>query len=106
MVREKTKVVNIRGMPEFGKGKGEVYIGDATRSGRKRSIWHNPYHRLIRTHGREKVIEMYREYIKTRPDLLNRLDELKGKTLGCWCRPLPCHGDVLVELIEKGEKGR
>jgi hypothetical protein len=49
---------------------------------------------------------MYREYIKTRPDLLNRLDELKGKTLGCWCRPLPCHGDVLVELIEKGEKGR
>lgn len=26
--------------------------------------------------------------------------KLKDKVLGCWCKPLSCHGDVLVELIE------
>jgi hypothetical protein len=27
------------------------------------------------------------------------LDELEGKTLGCFCKPEPCHGDVLLELL-------
>jgi len=27
------------------------------------------------------------------------LHELKGKRLGCFCKPKLCHGDVLVELI-------
>ena len=25
---------------------------------------------------------------------------LRGKRLGCVCKPKACHGDVLVELIE------
>ena len=25
---------------------------------------------------------------------------MKGKNLGCWCNPEPCHGDVLLELID------
>lgn len=29
------------------------------------------------------------------------LDELKGKTLGCWCKPECCHGDVLINLLKK-----
>ena len=28
-------------------------------------------------------------------------DELKGKTLGCFCKPKSCHGDVLVELANE-----
>ena len=31
--------------------------------------------------------------------LVAALPELKDKVLGCWCNPLPCHGDVLVELV-------
>jgi len=27
------------------------------------------------------------------------MDELKGKTLGLWCKPKQCHGDVLLELL-------
>lgn len=27
------------------------------------------------------------------------LEKLRGKTLGCWCSPLACHADVLVELL-------
>ena len=32
---------------------------------------------------------------------MNDLHELKDKVLGCWCKPLSCHGDILVELIKK-----
>jgi len=33
--------------------------------------------------------------------LLQDLGELKGKDLVCWCSPLPCHGDILLELANK-----
>lgn len=29
-----------------------------------------------------------------------RVCELKGKRLGCFCKPGPCHGDVIVEWLE------
>ena len=35
-------------------------------------------------------------HLPSRPDLLARLGELRGKALGCWCAPLACHGDVLA----------
>ncbi len=68
----------------------DVYIG-------RPSKWGNPF--LIGRDGtREEVIEKYREWIQTQPQLLADLHELKGKVLGCWCAPLACHGDVLTEL--------
>jgi hypothetical protein len=27
--------------------------------------------------------------------------ELKGKVLGCWCKPLDCHGDILKAVAEE-----
>ena len=81
----------------------EVYIGDADRFHReiKRSKWYNPYHRYIKKWGREKVVEKYREYIMNKPELLKLIPiELKDKTLGCWCKPELCHGDVLAELAD------
>lgn len=50
---------------------------------------------------REEAVEKYREWILNQPELLSSLHELDGKTLGCWCKPKSCHGDILVELIEK-----
>jgi hypothetical protein len=35
------------------------------------------------------------------PELVAALPELVGKFLVCHCTPLPCHGDVLVRLLEK-----
>ena len=26
---------------------------------------------------------------------------LKGKVLGCWCKPGPCHGDVLARIANE-----
>ena len=34
------------------------------------------------------------------PGLLANIHELKGKTLGCFCKPDPCHGDVLARLAD------
>jgi len=70
-----------------------VYIG-------RPSKWGNPF--SIGIDGtREEVVAKYREWIMEQPDLLNSLPELKGKNLVCWCAPLACHGDVLLELANK-----
>lgn len=66
----------------------------------RRSKWGNPF-KIGPGWEREKVIRMYREYILHCPVLLADLPELRGKRLGCWCAPLPCHGDVLIELLEE-----
>lgn len=36
------------------------------------------------------------------PDIANRVSELRGKNLACWC-PLsqPCHADVLLKLANE-----
>lgn len=30
------------------------------------------------------------------------LEPLRGKDLVCWCAPLPCHADILLELANEG----
>jgi len=75
------------------KEKYDVYIG-------RPSKWGNPFI-LGRDGTREEVVAKYREYILNKPELMQALPELRGKTLACWCAPLACHGDVLVELIHE-----
>jgi hypothetical protein len=82
----------------------DVYIG-------RPSKWGNPYTHhadketlaefIVET--RDEAIQKYKEYILNNEPLLNDLHELDGKTLGCWCKPNSCHGDVLIELIEKNK---
>ena len=69
--------------------------------------WGNPFplHDQKDDNQRKIVIDKYREWITQGKGkyLLEKLDELKGKTLGCWCYPKPCHGNVLIELINENE---
>jgi len=44
---------------------------------------------------------MYEVHIRRSPKLLAALPELVGKRLGCYCKPLACHGDVLVRLLKE-----
>lgn len=30
-----------------------------------------------------------------------RVHELQGKTLGCFCKPHPCHGDIIKEYLDR-----
>ena len=51
------------------------------------------------TLGDDDVIRQYIEWLgKGGRGLLDRLGELRGKALGCWCAPERCHGDVLAQL--------
>ena len=52
--------------------------------------------------SREEVLAKYREYLLGRPDLLAMLPALRGRRLGCWCAPLPCHAMVIAELADAG----
>jgi hypothetical protein len=47
------------------------------------------------------TFKKYRDWIAIRPELLAQLSELRGKTLGCYCKPEACHGDVLADLADK-----
>lgn len=71
----------------------DVYIG-------RPSIWGNPF-KIGPDGTRLQVIKKYRKYVTDDPELMSAISELKGKRLGCWCYPLPCHGDVLAELADQ-----
>ncbi len=69
--------------------------------------WGNPFsHRPSRVPGVivvasvEEAIERYRLHlwaeIRSGRISLERLAALNGKTLGCWCAPGSCHGEVLA----------
>jgi len=51
--------------------------------------------------SREEALSKYREYVMNSPELMDALDELDGKVLGCFCKPKDCHGDILIELLTK-----
>jgi len=87
MRRPKTTVVHCKRRPF------DVYIG-------RPSKWGNPYE-VYKDGSREEVIEKYRKWILLQPQLIKDLHELKNKILGCWCKPKACHGDILIELVNK-----
>ena len=69
----------------------------------RRSIFGNPF-LMGRDGDRDQVVEKYKKYfykrLETDLDFQQKVLELKDKTLGCWCAPLRCHGDVIVEYLD------
>lgn len=63
----------------------------------------NPY--VVEDYGRQKSIEKFRDAFLDKLEHNERFRksvlELEGKTLGCWCKPQSCHGDVIKEWIEE-----
>ncbi len=91
-----TRVINIRNATPGAPN--EVYIGRKN-GDLPQSDWHNPF--IIGKHGdREQVIKLYAEYLSRQTDLLARIDELKDKTLVCYCAPKKCHGHILASLAD------
>jgi hypothetical protein len=86
-----TTVVNIH------KQDYDVYIGRNPTIGNPK--WGNPFKEPIMP--LHEKISLYEDYIRNSPELMNSLHELKDKRLGCTCKPKPCHGDVLVKLVNE-----
>lgn len=103
---KRTRVVHCKASPY------DTYIGRG-----KGSIWGNPFtHHKDGTLAqfvvptRHEAISRYREYIiakiQSDPSMREAFDrDICHKTLGCWCKPLSCHGDVLADLADEVAKG-
>ena len=86
-----------------------VYIGRGAR-GYPAGVWANTAEivppRLL--HDREahlRAVAAYAHWLSHQPELFARIPELRGMVLGCWCRPLPCHGHLLAELANRATAG-
>ena len=88
-----TLVVNLRHHPY------DIYIG---RTGHGQDgYFGNPFR--APPYSREEAIERFRTYflrrIETDSSFRSRVLELRGKRLGCFCKPKACHGDVIAQWL-------
>ena len=84
------KVLNKR---DSGVPAGAIYVGRPSKFG-------NPYE-IGRDGSREEVIQKYEAWLLSADNGL-RIDDLRslrGKDLVCWCAPLACHAEVLLNYI-------
>ncbi len=96
-----TKVVNLKNSSY------DIYIG---RSGNGQSGYYGNPHPIgyceicKRTHTRKDSIAMFKldfyNRIETDEEYKKRVLSLKDKTLGCFCKPLNCHGDIYKEYLD------
>jgi hypothetical protein len=99
-----TTVVNLKGHRGDADYADVVYVGRAMHRGGwhlKASPLASPF-RIGPDGTREEVLAKYRQHLLGRPDLLALLPGLRGRRLGCWCVPLPCHAQVIAELADAG----
>ena len=68
----------------------------------RQSDWGNPFE-IPGDGDRDTVCSSYEIFFPRKFSLHNRLDELRGKVLGCWCYPDRCHGDYLVAQVESDD---
>ena len=85
------------------KNPNNIYIGRRTAL-LEPSKWENPF-RISRKNSREKVLKLFEQYIRSNRILFNDVHQLRGKNLGCWCHPKPCHGDILQQLLQENTSG-
>jgi len=106
----KSRIINTEITKVANKDKGEkydIYIG-------RGSDWGNPYAVGFgaspgeKQNDRDEAIRKFKYdfekgYLKSsKEDAL----KLKGKILGCHCKPLACHGDVIAEYLNSLDDGK
>lgn len=80
-----------------------IYIG-------RPSMFGNPYSHLkgdtlatVIVKTREEATANYKAYFLARvesdPLFKDAVETLRGHDLACWCMPLSCHGDVILEYL-------
>lgn len=101
-----TAVVVNKRSKHFVRNDNQVYIG-------RGSPWGNPFTHLplSRTKAQfqvateEESMTSYEAWLRERlakePQLRRQLLKLDGHELVCYCNPRPCHGDILIKLIEE-----
>lgn len=96
----KTTVVNIRKEPY------DVYIGRAGKG--QRGTFGNPIKLLDKHKGDPHYIALalagfqhyFVEKLRRDPKFKAAVLALRGKRLGCFCKPGPCHGDIIAAWVD------
>lgn len=100
--KTKTRVVNIYKAPY------DIYIGRGGKG--KDGYFGNPIKLPAKANEKERleVLHKYTEYFSERlendSEFKRRVHALKGKTLGCFCAPKLCHGDVIAAYLNALEE--
>jgi hypothetical protein len=101
-LREKeipTRIINLKITKVSNKDNGDsydVYIGRGT-------LWGNPY-QMGKEGTRDEVIAKFaydfeKRFLKLPEKFDENIEKLRGKTLGCHCKPAACHGDVIANYL-------
>lgn len=99
-----TRVINIKRETEYKNKKSTPsyeYIG-------RGSYWGNPYSMYEEGDDRDEVIRKFKydfDYEKFPNKEKSEVFKLKGKRLGCFCKPEACHGDVLADFLNSWDDG-
>ena len=83
----------------------DVYIGRAGRG--EDGYFGNPFHMgsgISREDAVQKFQKYFTERIQKDSEFKRRVLALTGKRLGCFCKPKPCHGDVIADWLNKKEQ--
>ena len=109
--REEREKDGFSSFKEWVETPNHIYIGHNIRKylndfKKKDSIWCNPF--MTFDLDRVEKKEYYEAFLRCNPHLMEQLNELENKVLGCWCENIElCHGRVLVNLyIEKFGEGK
>lgn len=90
-----------------GRGPDGSHMNNTPRAG-ERGWLGNPY--TLEEYSRSESIALFRrdfeERLERSPEIRRAVEELQGKTLGCWCQRLDedspsCHGEVIAEWADK-----
>ena len=86
-------VINVKEKVDF-----EIFGG-------RGGLFGNPF-RIGKDGDRKQVIEKFKIYFWNRinedEDFRKECVVLKDKVVGCYCKPLDCHLDVIVSWLDKG----
>ncbi|MCU1120333.1 DUF4326 domain-containing protein [Stenotrophomonas muris] len=80
----------------------DVYIGRGT-------VWGNPYP-IGREGDREEVLRKYkydfdRKLLRFFENHDANIESIRGKILGCHCKPSACHGDIIADYVNSLDDG-
>lgn len=80
----------------------DIYIGRGT-------LWGNPY-QMGKEGTRDEVIAKFaydfeKRFLKLPEQFDVNIEKLRGKTLGCHCKPAACHGDVIAKYLNSQDDG-
>ncbi|WP_128610198.1 DUF4326 domain-containing protein [Pseudomonas fulva] len=101
-----TRIINLKITKVSNKDAGDhydVYIGRGT-------LWGNPY-QMGKEGTREEVIAKFaydfeKRFLKLPEKFDENIEKLRGKTLGCHCKPAACHGDVIANYLNSQDDGK